>query len=135
MFLDSEIAQLTDRQQNGPPLSDWEQAALQRFQLKQKRMTQTDPRKKQAIYLLGRCGLLERSKQRTTSLTPQEEQALMESGWKFWDYILQTISQGDPKDLALFVAQPERFALNKAETVISMSDQIPVWLKPDSAKT
>jgi hypothetical protein len=76
--------------------------------------------------------MVERSKQRVTALTPQEEQVLMESGWKCWDYILQTISQGSPQELAAFVAQPEPFVLNKAETVISMSDQIPVWLKPDS---
>ena len=59
----------------------------------------------------------------------------MEAGWKCWDYILQMVSQGDIRKLAGYVAQPERFSLNRRETVISMSDQIPVWLKPDSGET
>ena len=58
----------------------------------------------------------------------------METGWKFFDFLLGLISQGDPSLLHDFVAQPERFVLDGAKTVISMSDQIPVWLKPDSGK-
>ena len=134
LYLDDAIASLRDLEQAGC-LSEQQLKTLNHMLLKQTRMTQTVPRKKQAVFLLGKTGMVERRKQRVTALTPQEEQVLMESGWKFWDYILQTISQGNPQELAAFVAQPERFVLNKAETVISMSDQIPVWLKPDSGST
>ena len=78
--------------------------------------------------------MIERSKQRVTGLTQEQEQAAMEKGWKFWDYILALIGQADAKQLSKFVAQPERFIMNRQHTVISASDQIPVWLKTDSAK-
>ncbi len=40
----------------------------------------------------------------------------------------------DSPALADWVGQPERFVLNREAVVISQSDQIPVWLKPDAGK-
>ena len=97
-------------------------------------LQEKDPRKKTAIYLLGKTGMIERSKQRVTSLSQEQEVAAMEKGWKFWDYILSLIGRGDAKELSKFVAQPERFIMNRIHTVISCSDQVPVWLKTDSGK-
>jgi len=98
LYLDDATASLQDLEQAGC-LSEQQRKTLGHILLKQKRMTQTVPRKKQVVFLLGKTGMVERSKQRVTALTPQEEQVLMESGWKFWDYILQTISQATLRSL------------------------------------
>ena len=84
--------------------------------------------------MLGKTDLSERSKQRTTAMSPEEERHIVESAWKYWDYLVGLIASGDSKKMASLVAQPERFVLNFRNTVISLSDQIPVWLKPDSGK-
>jgi hypothetical protein len=115
-------------------LTEWEEEAFEPFQSRQKKLKSRRPRDKLGVFLLGKTGMVERSKQRTTSLRPEEERHRMETRWRFWDWALQLISTGNSKELAAFVAQPERFCLNRHETVISMSDQIPVWLKPDSGK-
>ena len=102
------------------------------FSERQKQLQNRTSTDKLGVFLLGKTGMVERSKQRTTSLSPEQERQRMEAGWRFWDWVLQLISTGNSKEMAEFVAQPERFCLNRLETVISMSDQIPVWLKPDS---
>ena len=134
LFLDSETAFLVDKQKSDQPLTEWEQKALPHFQKRQKALKKKDPRAKTAIFLLGKTGLVERSKQRVTGLSSEEEKVLMEQGWRFWDYLLGILSQKDCKQLSAFVAQPERWILNRIQIVISMSDQIPVWLKADSKK-
>ena len=129
-FLDSEVEFLRDSQE----LTAWQQKTLEHLTGRKEKLQERGPRKKLGLWLLGKTGLVERAKQRTTGLSVQDEIRLMESGWRYWDYLLQVISQGDLEALGRLVAQPERFALNRQETVISMSDQIPVWLKPDSGK-
>ncbi len=84
--------------------------------------------------LVAKTGFVERKKQRTTALTVQEEVALVEEGWQNFDYLLWKTGCCSPAELRDFVAQPERFVVNRQHTVISMSDQVPVWLKADSGK-
>ena len=41
---------------------------------------------------------------------------------------------GSSEDLDAWVAQPGQLVLNRRDTVITMSDQIPVWLKPEAGR-
>jgi hypothetical protein len=84
--------------------------------------------------LVGKTGFVERAKQRTTSLSPQEEIDRVEQGWKNWDQLLYKTGCAPAQDLVDWVAKPVQRAINRQETVISASDQILVWLKPDSGK-
>ena len=86
-------------------------------------------------FLRARLDLSERAKQRTTAMSEPEEIARMLGGWQAWDRMLWLIAFGDQADLADFVAQPAKLAEDRRETVITMSDQVPVWLKPDSGKS
>ena len=90
--------------------------------------------RKQGVYLAARLGYAERAKQRTTSLTPAEEKARVVEGWQYWDRFLWLVGCADAAELKQFVNQPERFVVNRQACVISMSDQVPVWLKPDSGR-
>ena len=120
MYLDNEVAHLTDRE-TGHSLSELDVKMLAFFRDRQKRLESRKPRDKLGVFLLGKTGLVERAKQRVTSLTQAEEIGRMEEGWKFWDYILQLISEADPKNLHNFIAQPERLCINVYQTVISLS--------------
>ncbi len=71
---------MTEKEQSDQPLTEWEQKALPHFRKRQAALKKTDPRKKTAIYLLGKTGLIERSKQRVTSLSQEQEVAAMEKG-------------------------------------------------------
>jgi hypothetical protein len=91
-------------------------------------------RDKQSKFLVAKTGFIERSKQRQTPLTPAQEIERAERGWSHFDYILWLTGCADSPVLADWVGQPERFVLNREAIVISQSDQIPVWLKPDAGK-
>ena len=41
---------------------------------------------------------------------------------------------GDARELSKFVLQPERWILDRQDIVITLSDQIPVWLMPQVEK-
>ena len=58
----------------------------------------------------------------------------MEQGWKNWDQLLYRTGCAPAQDLVDWVAKPVQWVSNSQETVISASDQLPVWLKPDSGK-
>ena len=91
-------------------------------------------RDKQSKFLVAKTGFIERAKQRQTPLTPAQEIERAERGWSHFDYILWLTGCADSPALANWVGQPERFVLNREHIVISQSDQIPVWLKPDAGK-
>ena len=132
--LKSEIAQMEDRQADRG-INEEQEKYLQYWK---KRETTLDgsrrARDKLGIFLVGKTGFVERAKQRTTSLQPQEERERMKEGWQHWDRQLFRAGCEAPVELADWVAKPVRWVENRENIVISMSDQIPVWLKPDSGK-
>ena len=87
-----------------------------------------------AIYLLGNCQMTERKKQRVSHLSKAEEIKRMEIGWQFFDQTLWIAMCGDARELSKFVLQPERWTLDRQDIVITLSDQIPVWLMPQVEK-
>ena len=97
---------------------------------------QTDEKTKTytARYLLGKCHMTERKKQRVSHLSKEDEIKRMETGWQFFDHILWTAMCGDAQEVGKYVLQPERFILDRRDIVITMSDQIPVWLMPQAEK-
>ena len=67
---------------------------------------------------------------------PADSQPLTGEGeraWRLWDVLLQHTASPKP-DQSLPVADPEEWARHRQETVITMSDQIPAWLKPSPGK-
>ena len=55
-------------------------------------------------------------------------------GWHLFDQTLQAAASPEGSE-SLLVTEPFTWAANRANTVITMSDQIPVWLKPTPGKT
>ena len=133
LYLDSGIAEAQDRQAAGT-LSPDEAVELSHWLHRQQRLTLPKAREKFAVYLLVKTGWVERSKQRTTALSVQQEIDLCEAGWAQFDKLLWRAGCGSPANMRDYVLQPERWILAKRSTVISMSDQVPVWCKPDSGK-
>ena len=91
-------------------------------------------RDKQGLYLVNKTGFVERSKQRQTPLSVDQEVERVERGWKHWETLLWLTGCANSPELNNWVGQPERWIFNRENTVTSMSDQIPVWLKPDAGK-
>ena len=58
----------------------------------------------------------------------------MKQGWACWDSLLWRVGCGSEEDLKDWVANPERLIALRQNTVISMSDQIPVWIKADGER-
>ena len=58
----------------------------------------------------------------------------MQTGWRWWDFMIWLAGCADSQDLSRWVAQPEQFVLGRRETVLTFSDQIPVWLCPQAGK-
>jgi hypothetical protein len=85
----------------------------------------------QREYLAGKCGMLTRSKQRVTSLSTEQEGQLVMQGWDCWDSLLWKIGCGSEEDLKDYVADAARLCVKSQDTVVSLSDQIPVWIKCD----
>ena len=95
---------------------------LAHFHQKQQSLEDKKARENHAVFLLGKSGLVERSKQRTTALSQAEEVMRTQAGWKYWDYLLQAVGGQNSAALQDLVAQPERFIANRQHTVISLSD-------------
>ena len=121
--------------QAGGALSPEEEKNLSFWILRRKRIQENKKaRDKQALFLVSKLGWVERSKQRTTALSTEQEVQLCNEGWAHFDRLLWQTGCAPYSYMKDYVSQPERFRLNSEETVISMSDQVPVWLKPDSGK-
>ena len=109
-----------------------------KFQYLQERLEKLDSsaaaRLWQREYLAGKCGLLTRSKQRVTSLSKDQEGQLVMQGWACWDSHLWKIGCGSEEDLKDYVADAARLCVKRRDTVVSLSDQIPVWIKCDGEK-
>ena len=61
-----------------------------------------------------------------------DERERMELGWKLWGRLLWQAAFGEMAVLGQLVGNPERWRANRAQTVVTMSDQIPVWMLPDA---
>ena len=92
-------------------------------------------RSNQKRWLMSFCGLRVRAKQRATCFTEREEQELVLKGWQCFDSLMHKAAAGTAKDLEMYVAQPDRWIAKRQSTVMSFSDQIPVWLKANPDKT
>lgn len=133
-YLDSAVAMANDAAELGILQPELQKELEHLTKKKQTLDTKQSGRDWQSNYLVGKCGFLDRKKQRTTALSPAQEQERVERGWKHWDFLLHKVGCSQPEELREWVAQPERFYINRKETVISMSDQVPVWLKPETDK-
>ena len=78
--------------------------------------------------------MLTRRKQRVTSLTKEQEGQLVMQGWACWDSLLWKIGCGSEEELKDYVADAARLCVKRKDTVVSLSDQIPVWIKCDGEK-
>ena len=84
----------------------------------------------QKVYLVSYCGLLKRKKQRATAYTEEQEIDLVQTGWRQFDQVLFRAASADAKLMSPYVCNPERWVTNRGSTMLTMSDQVPVWLKP-----
>jgi hypothetical protein len=93
-------------------------------------------RERTAKYLTVKTGLVERAKQRATSLTRQQEAGRLSSSWRFFDRVCWLAGAGSEsvEQLALLTRDAASVHQNRRLLAISVSDQIPVWLKPQADK-
>ena len=90
-------------------------------------------RNRQAIYLAAKTGFSERETNLQTTLSQSEEDRRLAKHWQLYDLLLWRAGCGSKEDLEEYVAQPDRFIEHRKKTVLTFSDQIPVWLKPGGA--
>ena len=90
-------------------------------------------RRRQAVYLAAKTGFTERETNLQTPLSQSEEDRRLAKHWQLYDLLLWRAGCGSREDLQDYVAQPEQFIRNRRQTVLTFSDQIPVWLKPGGA--
>ncbi len=122
LFLSSAIHKADDEQRAGT-LTPEAAELLTHWKKKQFQLDNSaKARENAAIFLVGKTGFAERKKQRTTAMTVEEEIQLCQEGWANFDHLLWKTGCAEAPVLKAFVAQPERFVLNRQNTVISMSD-------------
>ena len=80
----------------------------------------------------SKCGFSNRSCQIATSLSEEEEVKRLHLAWRFFDMALQQATSNNIK--VHQVRDPGSFIVNAKQTAITMSDQIPVWLKAQTGK-
>ena len=68
---------MEDKAQAGS-LTEWDQKALALFKSRQIKLQDRKPRESLGVFLLGKTGMVERSKQRTTALSPDQEKQRIE---------------------------------------------------------
>ena len=90
-------------------------------------------RVKYAQKLVTKCGLRERTCEQTANLPFEEEKARLDTAWRLLDLLLSQAASPEPPD-SLPVADPCDGPANRSQTAITMSDQIPVWLKPSPGR-
>jgi len=132
-LLDSAIS-FAEQETQAADVPEVEEAALRAWKAKAAALVSKQKRDKYGKYLLAKTGLVERAKQRQTPLTVEQEKQKLETGWQVWDSVLWKAAFGETDDLKDWVANPERWRLNRESTVVLMSDQVPVWLMPDAGK-
>jgi len=91
-------------------------------------------RKETMKWLTSRLEMEELMPSRTTSLTPDEELEGCINTWGMWDRVLWMAAFGNEKQLSTEIADPKTWDENKAQTVIVMEDEVPVWIKMGISK-
>ena len=97
--------------------------------------TKKKSRDRAAVNLLRQTGFRERQTNRSRQLSDEEEGRNLRSAWQFCDYLQWLTAKGSAEELGNFVAQPEQFVQRRSETAITLTDQIPVWLKVEAGST
>ena len=95
--------------------------------------TKKKQRDKEATKLAARAGLRERSCQQTQNISKEELRKRMEAAWRHYDSQLYKAAQPVVQE-DLPVRDREAWFVNRKQTVLTFSDQIPVWLKPPPGK-
>ena len=70
-----------------------------------------------------------------TQFSLQEEATRLQTAWKSFAHFVWLAGCPGPEELASWVAQPDQLVINRRQTVITASDQIPVWLRPEAGET
>ena len=97
--------------------------------------TKKKTRDKTAVALLRQTGFRERQTNRARQLSDEEEARNLRSAWQFCDYLQWLTAKGSAEELGNFVAQPEQFVQRRTETAVTLTDQIPVWLKVEAGSS
>ena len=97
-------------------------------------MEKPKARERAALKLLKQTGFRERSTNRQTSLSAEQEKALLQKAWRFFDFVNWLVPNGSNAELADFFSKPEQFRLNFKDTGLLWTDQIPVWLKVEAGQ-
>ena len=91
--------------------------------------TNMKQRNREAVKLAARASLRERICTQTQNMSEAELQKRLETAWRLYDSQLfkaaQPVVQAD-----LEVRDREAWFIHRKQTVLTFSDQIPVWLKP-----
>ncbi|CAE7504265.1 unnamed protein product [Symbiodinium natans] len=90
-------------------------------------------REKYKVKLMAKCGLRSRTSQQTANLKLEKEKARLETAWRLWDLLLQQAASPTANE-TLPVRDFEAWVAHRQETAVTMSDQIPAWLKPSPGK-
>ncbi|CAE7738776.1 unnamed protein product [Symbiodinium sp. CCMP2592] len=131
--LDKAIAVRQAEQEKGLLDQTGEKELAAMVQKKASLASKPKQRSKYQVQLLAKCGLRNRSCQQTANLSQEEEKARLDFSWRLWDMLLEQAASPTPQP-DLPVASPEQWAIKRAETAITMSDQVPAWLKPTPGK-
>jgi hypothetical protein len=78
--------------------SQEEQATLLVWKKKQSAMEERRKRDKQAVFLVGKTGFVERNTNRATKLSQAEEEVRLHKSWKLWDGLLWLVGCGTSED-------------------------------------
>ena len=90
-------------------------------------------RAKFKVKLMSRCGLRQRCSQQVQQLTAEDEKARLQVAWRLWDALLEAAASPTLRE-DLPVSDVEAWLMDRKSTWITMSDQVPVWLKPAAGK-
>ncbi|CAE7488170.1 unnamed protein product [Symbiodinium sp. CCMP2592] len=131
--LDKAIAVRQAEQEKGLLDQTGEKELAAMVQKKDSLANKPKQRSKYQVLLLAKCGLRNRSCQQTANLSKEDEKARLDLSWRLWDLLLEQAASPTPQS-DLPVASPEQWTIKRAETAITMSDQVPAWLKPTPGK-
>ncbi|CAE7627376.1 unnamed protein product [Symbiodinium sp. CCMP2592] len=131
--LDKAIAVRQAEQEKGLLDQTGEKELAAMVQKKASLASKPKQRSKYQVQLLAKCGLRNRSCQQTANLSKEDEKARLDLSWRLWDMLLEQAASPTPQP-DLPVASPEQWTIKRAETAITMSDQVPAWLKPTPGK-
>ena len=124
------VSRLRDLQQQSGTLSDFDSRRLKfgeaRLTVWAKGGRQLEKAKNK---LLDQTGFRLRVTARMTHLSTGEERRRVQTAWRFFDHALWQIAYGTSQSLQPLVQNPWETSTRRGQTVIVLTDQVPVWLK------